>query len=378
MPSPGTLVKDNFVFTGWNTQADGQGTTYTYGVPFDLGSSNITLYAKWSDYATAYTQLAEVLAQQYYLDDLLSSIYGITMKDTLNLPDYGTEYYQKLMEYARTEMQRTSQEILQSSNSSALFSITVQRASLPSKGDADNYENRLKHAYGDAISNMLIDSNHRGISKEATYMFMSHYIDMPAEHAGSSANHNCNDGYYSKWITNEDRNVYDTYINQQRKIEYGFDLANGISSAIGLADGLYGLHQGFAEGIGAIEQNARVYPNFAGSLLNGTGLLSSIERAISVCGPDAPPEMVMHFLYDQYQLEDYPQADTQFAISNFLFIASLPLGLPGVLSIISINAAYLSYVLPRFKDFLDLTNWTAMIATARGRSALRFYRMMGM
>jgi uncharacterized repeat protein (TIGR02543 family) len=47
----GGLVKTGYVFTGWNTAANGSGTTYTQGQTFTIGTSNVTLFAVWS---TAY------------------------------------------------------------------------------------------------------------------------------------------------------------------------------------------------------------------------------------------------------------------------------------------------------------------------------------
>jgi uncharacterized repeat protein (TIGR02543 family) len=44
----GGLVKAGYVFAGWNTKADGSGTTYTQGQTFTMGTSNVTLYAVWS------------------------------------------------------------------------------------------------------------------------------------------------------------------------------------------------------------------------------------------------------------------------------------------------------------------------------------------
>lgn len=48
----GNLVKtqDGIImrFVGWNTQADGNGTTYTSGQTFNIGTDNVTLYAKFS------------------------------------------------------------------------------------------------------------------------------------------------------------------------------------------------------------------------------------------------------------------------------------------------------------------------------------------
>ncbi|GGG71693.1 hypothetical protein GCM10010918_29140 [Paenibacillus radicis (ex Gao et al. 2016)] len=43
----GNLVKTHYTFAGWNTQADGIGTDYASGASFSMGSSDVTLYAKW-------------------------------------------------------------------------------------------------------------------------------------------------------------------------------------------------------------------------------------------------------------------------------------------------------------------------------------------
>ena len=44
----GNLVKTNYTFAGWNTAADGSGTTYTQNQSFTMGAANVTLYAKWT------------------------------------------------------------------------------------------------------------------------------------------------------------------------------------------------------------------------------------------------------------------------------------------------------------------------------------------
>lgn len=43
----GNLVKTGFVFSGWNTNSAGTGTTYQPDNTFTMGTSDITLYAKW-------------------------------------------------------------------------------------------------------------------------------------------------------------------------------------------------------------------------------------------------------------------------------------------------------------------------------------------
>ncbi len=45
----GNLAKANYIFTGWNTQPNGNGTSYAVGDIFNVGTENITLYAQWEE-----------------------------------------------------------------------------------------------------------------------------------------------------------------------------------------------------------------------------------------------------------------------------------------------------------------------------------------
>ncbi len=45
----GSLVKTGNVFAGWNTAADGSGTTYAPGATFAIDGADVTLYAIWTD-----------------------------------------------------------------------------------------------------------------------------------------------------------------------------------------------------------------------------------------------------------------------------------------------------------------------------------------
>jgi uncharacterized repeat protein (TIGR02543 family) len=44
----GSLVKTDYDFAGWNTAADGSGTSYAAGASFAMGNANVTLYARWT------------------------------------------------------------------------------------------------------------------------------------------------------------------------------------------------------------------------------------------------------------------------------------------------------------------------------------------
>ena len=46
--NPDVLDRNGYSFAGWNTQADGNGSNYVQGNQFVMGSTDLTLYAKWS------------------------------------------------------------------------------------------------------------------------------------------------------------------------------------------------------------------------------------------------------------------------------------------------------------------------------------------
>jgi uncharacterized protein (TIGR02145 family)/uncharacterized repeat protein (TIGR02543 family) len=48
----GTLLKTGATFAGWNTAADGSGTSYAAASTFTMGSANVMLYAKWTQNVT--------------------------------------------------------------------------------------------------------------------------------------------------------------------------------------------------------------------------------------------------------------------------------------------------------------------------------------
>lgn len=43
----GALTKTGYIFSGWNTSANGSGTTHAVSSTFSVGSANVTLYAVW-------------------------------------------------------------------------------------------------------------------------------------------------------------------------------------------------------------------------------------------------------------------------------------------------------------------------------------------
>ena len=52
---PSAPTRSGYTFAGWNTNADGTGTSYANGAGFTLGTSSVTLYARWASQAKAIT-----------------------------------------------------------------------------------------------------------------------------------------------------------------------------------------------------------------------------------------------------------------------------------------------------------------------------------
>lgn len=44
----GNLTRTGYTFAGWNTAAEGSGTSYTAGATFAMGTANVILYARWT------------------------------------------------------------------------------------------------------------------------------------------------------------------------------------------------------------------------------------------------------------------------------------------------------------------------------------------
>lgn len=54
----GNLAKTGYTFAGWNTKADGTGTNYAAGATFAIGTTDVTLYAKWLSANTLLSSLS--------------------------------------------------------------------------------------------------------------------------------------------------------------------------------------------------------------------------------------------------------------------------------------------------------------------------------
>lgn len=77
----GNLAKSGFTFDGWNTQADGLGTTYAVGATFTY-ASNTTLYAKWVAVQASSGTASQIYPKNIKLSSNVFSLKGGKLKIT--------------------------------------------------------------------------------------------------------------------------------------------------------------------------------------------------------------------------------------------------------------------------------------------------------
>ena len=70
----GALVRDGYVFDGWNTQANGLGTTYAAGASY-TPTANVTLYVLWKPVAKNFS-VSSVAKRQFNLSGGTQTVYG--------------------------------------------------------------------------------------------------------------------------------------------------------------------------------------------------------------------------------------------------------------------------------------------------------------
>src|SRR5258708_33088286 len=68
----GTLAKNSDAFAYWNTSADGTGTVYGPGANFNIGSTNVTLFAMWYT-RTGLTNNGTTTHYQFTYDSVLAT-----------------------------------------------------------------------------------------------------------------------------------------------------------------------------------------------------------------------------------------------------------------------------------------------------------------
>lgn len=92
LPSNENMYRDGYEFEGWNTSADGTGTTYLAGSTQGF-NNNITLYAVWNKYYEKYVHINDLRVRSgpstdYSIDELLKQNKLIKISDKANSKNF--------------------------------------------------------------------------------------------------------------------------------------------------------------------------------------------------------------------------------------------------------------------------------------------------
>ena len=98
--------------------------------------------------------------------------------------------------------------------------------------------NQFIHAKESAIINNKRDPNNKGLSREIIYMYLSHYVDIPPEFIGETCDANDEEPYYANWITNDDRDTYESFIRVINGVKEVEDFMNVLDLAKSAKDKL--------------------------------------------------------------------------------------------------------------------------------------------
>ena len=99
-----------------------------------------------------------------------------------------------------------------------IFSLAKEYPKEEEDPNTCSTEDQFIHAKIVALENMERDPNAKSYGEEFVYMYLSHYVDIPAEYLGSCSK-NDEEPYLANWITNDDRKAYDIFLTNIHKIE---------------------------------------------------------------------------------------------------------------------------------------------------------------
>ncbi len=236
----------------------------------------------------------------------------------------------------------------------------------------------LAYAAAVAQTNAARDPDARDIGSETAYMYLSHYVDLksgvdPTTLAVDALSNRSD--YYSAWITDDDRMVYDSFLRISRYTRMADDLRQAGTALVGLAESgsavLSDVRQGVSDGA------ARVRVGVSGANLasSGDALATTVPRTIRLFNNADDPAALIDAVESNIAQET-DQALAEAASDIVLTVAFLVAGgaggflLPAAIAVLSVDAAMI-------KDMIDGAAIAGLRYTINGRYSGRMMRYYG-
>lgn len=216
-------------------------------------------------------------------------------------------------------------------------------------------------------------------------MYLSHYVDVSDPSAITPVDYNSHDGYFSAWITNDDRITYDTYMSKGSAINTSRNLKNVASGVISI----YSNNTNYQEIFDALKEQKNISKKLYGDLIPVVGDVATLKELIpnifELLNQSETAEDYIIALNNDLGLENYDinisskiikatitgtLAYLTGGVSVVLFpvFASLSGDAVGELTSISFNM---------YKDFYDYVNWLSLSLYRNMRVVNRMYRAWG-
>lgn len=326
-----------------------------------------------TDYEYAKAMLAEIMDINKYL-----KLYGLTAEDLRNVPVKSQEFCDGLKQILIDEsnLQPANTVGLRTGSTgvdwNAIFDTSNPSAvSTESRTDADMWG----YAWQMATLNKQRDPDASDIYQETKYMYMSHYIDIPTGVQFYVDETMSDDGYYSAWITNDDRNAYNTYLNGVHLAESMLEISKTIVSAINAYNDLENVNA--LSKLKGIRWNLEKYTNVAGVMANAADCKKAFDKAVILLANEDNPQNFINSLKAALGTENYNDV-LKGILTTFVsttIIVACGGGVSLTLSLITTTYTFCSYA---YKDFFDHAWWTVLVQSNSGRIANRALRFYGL
>lgn len=236
--------------------------------------------------------------------------------------------------------------------------------SAPPTTDCSNTGALVSYSQQVAAANNAIDPKATTLGQETVYMYMSHFYDLPSICSNNAA-------YYSKWITNDDRAVYNSYLATSNNVQLATTIPQMILNANTLAAPATSIAKFIASGPGA---RLGAVANIADRATAGRSLISQFQTVSTLLDANSTPEVIVSQMRANLS-STWSDTDTVDAIiGTTAALMSPTIGK----ALFSLGTIVISFELTGVNSFMQTAAFNAMRMSTSGRAAVRMMRSYGM
>lgn len=247
--------------------------------------------------------------------------------------------------------------------------------------DADSARNDLQaewlaHAYDMAELNSRRDRNARDIGSETVFMYLSHYVDLPQDPALYPVDYNSHANRYASWLTEEDRLVFERFLQVGPNAQLGKDLSDAGFAMASIAKAPASIREVFQGAKQVVERIARGAEEWwdLWQVFRDRDVLQRMKEAWEA---GDSPEVIVDRIASGLTVGDYGKEVRDAVVGVLLAAAVAAAGGPGGV-VVAIALAGVSIATLAMKDVINQAAVAGLLLTATSRVTLRYLRSIGM